>query len=119
MLPAAARMRRRAEFSCALRGRRAATRTLTVHWAGAERVCARAGCDPVRVGFAVGRPVGNAVVRNQVRRRLRELVRARYADLPAVGCLLIRANAAAADADTGTLARDLTIGLDRALAGAR
>ena len=32
------------------------------------------GCS--RAGYAVGRPVGGAVVRNRVRRRLRELIRA-------------------------------------------
>lgn len=36
--------------------------------------------DPARVGFTVSRKVGNAVERNRVRRRLRELVRLRSAD---------------------------------------
>jgi len=31
-----------------------------------------------RIGFSVSRQVGNAVVRNQVRRRLREVVRQAY-----------------------------------------
>ncbi len=34
------------------------------------------GREQCRVGFAVGRPVGGAVVRNRVKRRLREIVRA-------------------------------------------
>ncbi len=33
------------------------------------------GLDHCRVGFAVGRPVGGAVVRNRVKRRLRAIVR--------------------------------------------
>jgi ribonuclease P protein component len=35
----------------------------------------RADSDSVRVGFTVSRQVGNAVERNRVRRRLREMVR--------------------------------------------
>ena len=34
------------------------------------------GLEHCRVGFAVGRQVGGAVVRNRVKRRLRELARA-------------------------------------------
>lgn len=39
------------------------------------------GLGPVRVGFTVSRQVGNAVERNRVRRRLREMVRLK-ANLP-------------------------------------
>ena len=35
---------------------------------------------PVRVGFTVSKQVGNAVERNRVRRRLREVVRLARAD---------------------------------------
>ena len=35
----------------------------------------RAETGPIRVGFTVSRKVGNAVERNRVRRRLREVVR--------------------------------------------
>jgi ribonuclease P protein component len=34
------------------------------------------GLDETRVGYAIGKRVGNAVTRNRVRRRLREIVRA-------------------------------------------
>jgi ribonuclease P protein component len=36
----------------------------------------------VRVAFSIGRPVGNAVVRNRVRRRLREILRSVDASAP-------------------------------------
>ena len=42
------------------------------------RACRRASASdggPVRVGFTVSKKVGNAVERNRVRRRLREIVR--------------------------------------------
>lgn len=37
---------------------------------------ARGDSNPVRVGFTVTKKVGNAVIRNRTRRRLREAVRA-------------------------------------------
>jgi len=40
------------------------------------------GVGPTRCGFVVGRQIGNAVGRNRVKRRLREVVRARYPALP-------------------------------------
>ena len=46
-------------------------------WAGKELVVRAApnGLDLTRYGFAVSRRVGKAVVRNRVKRRLRELLR--------------------------------------------
>ncbi|MGH3320134.1 MAG: ribonuclease P protein component, partial [Streptosporangiaceae bacterium] len=71
MLPADSRMRRRQDFTRAVRrGRRARRPLLVVH----VQRCAEAGA-PALVGFAVGRAVGGAVVRNRVRRRLRHLTR--------------------------------------------
>jgi ribonuclease P protein component len=40
-----------------------------------ERVPSERGLPAVRVGFTVSRKVGNAVARNRVRRRLREVAR--------------------------------------------
>jgi ribonuclease P protein component len=60
----------------------------------------RDGADgPSRSGFVVGRRIGNAVVRNRVKRRLREMVRARYPALaPGVDLVWIaRPPIAAAD----------------------
>ena len=51
--------------------------------------------EPVRVGYTIGRPVGSAVTRNRVRRRLRAIVRS--IDL-APGAYLIGAGPAAAGA---------------------
>lgn len=67
-----ARLRRRRDFEALMRDRRASRparhRLLTLR-------SRPNGLDHCRVGYAVGRPVGGAVVRNRVRRRLRELVR--------------------------------------------
>ena len=59
----------RREFETLSRhGRRARTQTL---WC---RYLPDSTAVPARVGFAIGRPVGGAVVRNRLRRRLRHLL---------------------------------------------
>ena len=70
-LSRSARMRRPEFRSASGRGGpRASVGPLSVHILGVRE---RPPVDgPVKVGFAVGRPVGGAVVRNKVRRRLRE-----------------------------------------------
>jgi ribonuclease P protein component len=45
----------------------------------------------VHVGFVVSKAVGNAVVRNRVRRRLRHLARGQLAKVPAGVNLVVRA----------------------------
>ena len=68
------RLRRRAEFQRVARGRRKGVEAFTL------QVARRESSDNVpagaRVGFTVTRKVGNAVVRNRIRRRLREALRA-------------------------------------------
>jgi ribonuclease P protein component len=71
--------------------------------------------DPAKVGFIVSRAVGSAVVRNRVKRQLRELMRRRVASLPG-GCLLVlRAFPAAASARQEDLAADLDLVIGRLL----
>jgi ribonuclease P protein component len=65
------------------------------------------------IAFSVSRRVGNAVVRNRVRRRLRELVRARMDRLTPGHAYLI----SVAPAGSGTSFQDLSAQLDAALAG--
>ena len=63
------RLRHRTDFRAAAAGLRASVGAFVVQ---ARR---RAETGPVRIGFTVSRQVGNAVERNRVRRRLREIVR--------------------------------------------
>jgi ribonuclease P protein component len=63
------RLKRRTDFRAAASGIRAPGTAFVLQ----ARRCADG--DGVRVGFTVTRQVGNAVERNRVRRRLRELVR--------------------------------------------
>ncbi len=64
------RLSRSRDFEAVYRqGRSASTRYLTVHWFPRPETDDLA---PSRVGFAVPRAVGTAVVRNRVKRQLRE-----------------------------------------------
>jgi ribonuclease P protein component len=122
VLPQQSRMRRAEDFRRVLRtGRRTGGSLVAGHlllangshaagWDGAVR-----SGDPAKVGFIVSRAVGSAVVRNRVKRRLRELMRRRLASLPG-GCLLVlRAHPAAARARQADLAVDLDLVLEKLL----
>ena len=71
--------------------------------------------EPPRVAYAVGRPVGGAVVRNRVRRRLRAATRARADALVPGHAYLVHARAGAA----GRSNADLEAALDGALGALR
>jgi ribonuclease P protein component len=123
VLPQQSRMRRAEEFRRVLRtGRRAGGSVLTGHLllpVGPDGAAGTPGevlsGGPAKVGFVVSRAVGSAVVRNRVKRRLRELMRGRLASLPR-GCLLVlRAHPAAASARQADLAADLDLVIGRLL----
>jgi ribonuclease P protein component len=61
--------------------------------------------------------VGGAVVRTQVKRRLRHLMRDRLTDLPPGSLVVVRALPGSGDADYGQLARDLDAAILRLLGG--
>jgi ribonuclease P protein component len=111
-------MRRRDEFTLAVRrGRRAGRPRLVAHLldgAQADGLGLPARPDPL-VGLIVARTVGNAVVRNKVRRRLRHLLREHVDRLPPGSLLVVRANPEAAGAHHDELAADLGSALDRLL----
>jgi ribonuclease P protein component len=112
VLAAAQRMRRSADFAATIRGgRRVGRGTVVVHLLLDEP----ARASTARAGFVVSKAVGNAVVRNRVRRRLRHLVRPLLGDLPDGTSLVVRALPAAAEASFATLGADL----EAALAAAR
>jgi ribonuclease P protein component len=114
VLPQQSRMRSPEEFKRTLRsGRRAGGVTLSGHLLLATGQVPT--CAVPKVGFVVSRAVGSAVVRNRVKRRLRELMRGRIASLPE-GCLLVlRAHPAAAGVRQADLAADLDLVLGRLL----
>ena len=121
MLPAPARLRRRGDFTATLRDGRRAARSTVVLTLARHGVDDPAGPGPQRptpqVGFAVSRPVGGAVTRNRITRRLRHVMRDRLGRLAPGDRLVVRARPAAATADYQTLERDVDAALDRLLGG--
>ena len=115
MLPSQHRIHRRRDFELAVReGRRASTSLLVGYLA------TRAEANqPTQVGFIVSRSVGGAVIRNQVRRRLRDIVRGRMEQLPAGALFVIRVLPAAAQAESRVLAAELDGVLSRLTPGTR
>jgi len=71
------------------------------------------GTGPPRVGFVVSKAVGNAAVRNRVKRRLRHLAREHVPTLPGSAVLVVRALPAAGTASHAELAADLARSLER------
>jgi ribonuclease P protein component len=67
------RLKRRTDFKAAAKGARAPSSAFVVQ--ARQRAEDEGEGGSVRVGFTVSRQVGNAVERNRVRRRLREVVR--------------------------------------------
>jgi ribonuclease P protein component len=105
-------MRRSAEFGLAVRsGSRAGKPTIVGHLLVDPD---RSG-EPPKIGFVVNRAVGSAVVRNRVRRRLRELMRGYLQLLPGGSLLVVRANPLAARADQSDLAADLGLVISKLL----
>ena len=113
MLPAAARLRHRREFTEAVRrGRRTSRGPLTFHVAATSDDAA----GSPQVGFVIGKVVGNAVVRNRLRRRLRHLLRARLGALPAGTRVVVRAREGAGALSSAELARLVDAAFDRLVA---
>lgn len=78
------RLKRRAEFlRVAAKGRKVAVHGLVL------QALPREDAMPARLGFTVTRKVGNAVVRNRTRRRLKEAARLLLAQMPIAGMDLV------------------------------
>ena len=124
MLSVAHRLRSSTEFTEVVRrGRRAGRPTLTVHLLppsatepAASESTAPESTAPARAGLVVSKAVGGSVVRHQVARRLRHLLRDRMAGLPVGSRLVVRAAPAAGSASSQLLGADLDAALSR-LAG--
>ncbi len=104
-LPKWRRMRRGSEFRRVLKhGRRARDGRISITAVAADKTATplQGQNEPeTRYGFAVSKRVGNAVVRNRVKRRLRSIARA--LDAPKGWDVLISAYPSAAEADSRQL----------------
>jgi ribonuclease P protein component len=102
------RLKRRTDFRAAASGARAQSRGFVLQ---AQN---RSDEGSARVGFTVSRQVGNAVERNRVRRRLRELVRlARPGSLHAGHDYVLVGRRTALDVPFGEMMQELEAALDR------
>jgi ribonuclease P protein component len=93
-------------------GQRSGSRTLVVHLRLNE------SDEAARAGFVVSKAVGNAVVRNRVKRRLRHLTREHLHSLQALSgsaVLVVRALPASATASYAELGADLDRCLSRVM----
>lgn len=83
-MSAPGRLTRRAEFlRAAARGRKAPMPGLVL------QALPREDTDPARLGFTVTKKIGNAVIRNRTRRRLKEAARLVMAAQPVTGVDLV------------------------------
>ena len=110
MLPAAARLRRREDFTTTVRrGRRVTRGPLVVHLLPHLP----GGPTGARAGFVCPKAVGGAVGRNRLRRRLRALLAPRLPLLPPSAALVVRALPGAGDLDYAALESALDSALPR------
>ena len=99
--PREARLVRRGDFDAVYRaGKRRSSSHFTVFF--------RANQLPVsRFGFSIKKALGGAVVRNRMRRRIREIVRCHRAEIPAGWDIVIHPKSSVGRAEFAGLAADL------------
>ncbi len=103
---AGGRLTRRAAFDTVYRnGRRRSSRQFTVFFAAN-------GLAESRFGMSVGRALGGAVVRNRIRRRVREILRLHRGEIPSGWDIIVHPRASVAKADFASLGDEL-LGLVR------
>ncbi|OBJ03767.1 ribonuclease P protein component [Mycobacterium alsense] len=109
MLPARNRMRRSKEFDAAVKyGARSAQADVVVH----VRRAPEDDTGP-RVGLIIAKPVGSAVERHRVARRLRHVARTMLGDLHESDQVVIRALPSSRQASSARLEQQLRRGLAR------
>lgn len=114
VLPARSRLRNRTLLRTTVRrGARSGRRCLVVHFLAADATSQDGTTEPAKVGFAVSKAVGGSVVRHRVTRRLRHVVAAHLAELPAGSNVVVRALPPSADATSAELEADFATAISR------
>jgi len=99
--PREARLVRRGEFDAVYRaGKRRSSSHFTVFFRANE-------LPQSRLGVSINKALGGAVVRNRIRRRLREIVRCHRMEIPAGWDIVIHPKSAVAKAPFAALTADL------------
>ncbi len=99
--PREARLVRRGEFDAVYRaGKRRSSSHFTVFFRANQLPCSR-------YGFSIKKALGGAVVRNRIRRRVREIVRGHRQEIPAGWDIVIHPKSSVARAEFTALATDL------------
>jgi ribonuclease P protein component len=99
--PRDARLVRRGDFDTVYRaGKRRSSSHFTVFFRPNE-------LPQSRFGFSIKKALGNAVVRNRIRRRMREVVRGHRQEIPAGWDIVIHPKATAERAEFAVLTADL------------
>jgi ribonuclease P protein component len=100
-LPRVCRLVRRAEYDAVYReSRRRTSREFTIF-------LRPNGLDNSRFGWSIKKALGNAVRRNRIRRRLREILRLHRQEIASGWDIVIHPRSSAATAEFSTLAGDL------------
>ena len=99
--PRETRLVRRGEFDAVYRaGKRRSSSHFTVFFRANE-------LPQSRYGFSIKKALGSAVVRNRIRRRVREMVRCHRLEIPAGWDIVIHPKSSVARAASAALAADL------------
>jgi len=107
MLPASARLRKSSEISAVMKsGARFSAKLVVLH-------VAQSSSEQTKVAFAVGKNVGNSVVRHKVTRQLRHAITPLISGFPTGSHVVVRALPGASEANFTQLSENLKFALSK------
>jgi len=110
MLPASARLRKSSEISAVMKsGTRFSAKLVVIH-------VAQTSSENTKVAFAVGKNVGNSVVRHKVTRQLRHAITPLVNNFPAGSHVVVRALPGASQATFTQLSENLEFATSKVIA---